>query len=245
MKECDEINTCLKEMNMLPTILIATTKSWNIKLANEMKSIFGSEKIHVITQKEEINLQLIDDINPKYIFFPHWSWMIPRDVYTKYCCIVFHMTDLPFGRGGSPLQNLIVRGISETKISALRVVEDVDAGDIFIKHPLSLHGTAEEIYMRAAKIVFQKMMPYILCKNPKPCPQEGVVTSFIRRTPEMSELHGTTSLEKCYDHIRMLDAEGYPQAFIRYGNLCLRFSRATLTCDGIKADVTIEEVVSE
>ena len=29
------------------------------------------------------------------------------------------MTDLPYGRGGSPLQNLIIRGFESTKISAI------------------------------------------------------------------------------------------------------------------------------
>ena len=59
------------------------------------------------------------------------------------------MTDLPFGRGGSPLQNLITRGISKTKISALRCNEEIDAGPIYLKRPLSLHGSAEEIYQLA------------------------------------------------------------------------------------------------
>jgi len=56
------------------------------------------------------------------------------------------MTDLPLGRGGSPLQNLIERGIEKTKISALKVEDGVDTGDIFIKEPLNLKGTAEEIF---------------------------------------------------------------------------------------------------
>jgi len=43
------------------------------------------------------------------------------------------MTDLPFGRGGSPLQNLIERGIKKTKISAIKVDGGIDTGDIFFK----------------------------------------------------------------------------------------------------------------
>ena len=42
------------------------------------------------------------------------------------------MTDLPFGRGGSPLQNLIVRGYKETMLSAIKCVGEVDAGPIYI-----------------------------------------------------------------------------------------------------------------
>ena len=51
---------------------------------------------------------------------------IPTEIFTSFECIVFHMTDLPYGRGGSPLQNLIVRGHKKTKVSALKVVKEVD-----------------------------------------------------------------------------------------------------------------------
>ena len=59
------------------------------------------------------------------------------------------MTDLPYGRGGSPLQNLIVRGHSETKISALKVEKKLDTGDIYLKKNLSLEGSAQKIFQRA------------------------------------------------------------------------------------------------
>jgi hypothetical protein len=42
--------------------------------------------------------------------------MIPEDVWTNFECIIFHMTDLPFGQ-----QNLLVPGIYKTKISAIRI----------------------------------------------------------------------------------------------------------------------------
>lgn len=241
------LNTFVKNMDVKDTrtIVIATTKPWNVKLAKEMESCSENGKVHVITQKKELDLHLLDEIKPEYIFFPHWSWKIPCEIFEKYCCIVFHMTDLPFGRGGSPLQNLIVRGIKETKITALRVADEVDAGDIYIKRPLDLYGTAEEIFIRASKIIFHEMIPYILCESPEPYPQEGTVTQFERRTPEMSELQKDMTLEECFDYIRMLDADGYPHAFVRYGNLRIHFSRPKLTGKGIVADVLIEEDMSD
>ena len=47
------------------------------------------------------------------------------------------MTDLPYGRGGSPLQNLIVRGHKHTMISAIKCVKELDAGPIYLKKPLT------------------------------------------------------------------------------------------------------------
>ena len=40
----------------------------------------------------------------------------------------------------------------------------------------------------------------------------------------------------------MLDAEGYPLAFLDYGGLRFEFSRATLRTGRIVADVTIREL---
>jgi len=39
--------------------------------------------------------------------------------------------------------------------------------------------------------------------------------------------------------IRMLDAEGYPHAFVRLGNYKLEFTRASRRTGGIIADVKI------
>jgi methionyl-tRNA formyltransferase len=221
-------------------IIIATTKSWNIKNAVIFKKKFERRfETFIITAKNELNYDNIKQINPKYIFFPHWSWIIPKQVFENFTCIVFHMTDLPFGRGGSPLQNLIDRGIENTKISAIRVDDGIDTGDVYLKKDLNLNGTAEEIFIRASKIIFNDMIPKILEDNPVPQKQSGEVVEFKRRKPEQSEITPEFDLEKIYDYIRMLDAEGYPKAFIRFGNYRLEFSRASLKSGKIVADVEI------
>lgn len=102
----------------------------------------------LITVREGLSTQTLKQVNPEYVFFLHWSSIIPKEIWSNYKCIVFHMTDLPYGRGGSPLQNLIIRNHSETKISALLVDEGLDTGKIFLKRGLSLYGTAEEIFFK-------------------------------------------------------------------------------------------------
>ncbi|MBS4537827.1 methionyl-tRNA formyltransferase [Clostridium sp. D2Q-11] len=223
-------------------VLIVTVKPWNIKKSIQLKKENKNIDVFIITDKNELTYENIRDINPDYIFFPHWSWMIPKDIYSNFNCIVFHMTDLPFGRGGSPLQNLMSRGIKDTKISAIKVDGGIDTGDIYLKEDLNLNGTAEEIFIRASNIVFEKMIPQIIDRKIEPIKQQGDVVSFKRRTPKDSELDTSFDLEKIYDYIRMLDAEGYPNAFIEFGNYRLEFSRASLKNNKIIADVEIVEV---
>ncbi len=128
------------------TYIVATTKDWNIrnfhKMASEIKVGW-----HLITNREDLTFAKIKPLNPKYIFFPHWSWIIPEKVYANFECSLSH--DRPSLRtGASPLQNLIAREIYESKISALKVTEKLDGGPIYLERNLCLHGSAEEIYIR-------------------------------------------------------------------------------------------------
>ena len=145
-------------------------------------------------------------LKPRYVFFPHWSWKVPDDLVAAAECVCFHMTDVPFVRGGSPLQNLVVRGHAETKISALRMVSEVDAGPVYMKRSVSLEGAAHEIFERCARTIFD-MMEEIVVEQPEPVPQSGTPVVFPRRQPAESRLPQSGSPRAIYNHIRMLDAE--------------------------------------
>jgi len=212
----------------LETIIIATIKEWNIANYFQFKNQFEDKyDFHLITDKDELSQENTDKLNPKYIFFPHWSWIIPKGIYSQYECIVFHMTDLPYGRGGSPFQNLIIREVYDTKISALRVTDGLDTGDIYIKEDFNISiGSAEENFIKLSSIVFQKMIPKFLDEKLIATQQEGTVTEFKRRKPKNSKLdiEKEMTLHKLYDFIRMLDAEGYPKAYIGLNNLKMELS---------------------
>lgn len=208
-------------------IIIATIKSWNIKNFFVLKNKFNEIDFFLIDNKEKLTKEYIKKINPDYLFFPHWSWKIPEEIYKNYKCIVFHMTDLPFGKGGSPLQNLIIKGIKQTKISAIDVSKELDSGNIYIKKDLDISiGSAEEIFIKASRIIFFEMIPYIIKNNPTPKKQVGKEVIFKRRKPNESNIlnQKKLDLEKLYDFIRMLDAKNYPLAFIKLENLKIEFS---------------------
>lgn len=223
-------------------IVICTQKSWNVENAQKLKTLYRNKyDITVITEKEKLTPEILSQYEPKYIFIPHWSYIIPEEVFGRWTCVVFHMTDLPFGRGGSPLQNLIVRGFTHTKISAIRVDKGLDTGDIYGKEELELSGTADEILRRASEIIFTKMIPYILEHDPQPVPQSGEVVTFRRRKPEDGRLLAEMDEKTIYDHIRMLDGEGYPNAFMELGDYVLRFCEAQYEDGRVSAKVTFEK----
>lgn len=219
-------------------IIIATIKSWNIERAKALQKKYqGTHDIVIYTTKEEFTADNVRDFCPDYIFLPHWSYIMPKEITDYWECVVFHMTDLPYGRGGSPLQNLIVRGHKETKISALKMTEQLDGGPIYMKHVLSLEGSAQEIYVRCADIIFQEMIPRFLDQGTEkiaPVPQEGNPVVFKRRKPEEGRITTDMKTGQIYDYIRMLDAEGYPRAFIEFGEYRLELEQAEFSDDSDK-----------
>jgi len=72
----------------------------------------------LIKGKENLTISKIQNIDPKFIFFPDWSWIVPNEIIKNYRCICIHESILPKFRGGSPLQNQIIRGIKKTKSTA-------------------------------------------------------------------------------------------------------------------------------
>ena len=218
-------------------IVIATVHKRYDSLVSEIDKISGVNVVG-INDPAELNLEDLKSLSPRYIFFPHWSWKVPSDIVERFECIMFHMTDLPYGRGGSPLQNLIARGISETKITAFRCTDELDAGPIYLKENFSLFGTADEIFLRALDVV-EGMVKRILSNGITPVEQEGEVTVFQRRSANDGNVAELDSLGSVFDYIRMLDGEGYPPAFIETENLVFEFSRGSFKGDSVLADVRI------
>lgn len=222
----------------MKTYLLVTEKIWHHELFEDLL-ISKSGNWIIINQKENFTLNKIESLKPDYIFIPHWSHIIPSEIFLRYECILFHMTDLPFGRGGSPLQNLIVLDYKETVISAIRVEKGLDTGPIYLKSKLSLLGTAEEIFIRSGLII-KDMIFSIIENNISPQLQSGNISNFRRRKRSESNISSLSDINKVYDYIRMLDAEGYPNAFLETESLLFEFSRASLKANKtIIADVRI------
>lgn len=220
--------------------LVAGCKSWNRRVFAESLSQLPGRWVFVAS-RDELTPERVNELQPRFIFFLHWSWKVPEQIVNDHECVCFHMTAVPYGRGGSPLQNLIVRGHRTTKLTALRMTAEFDAGPVYLQEPLSLEGNAEEILLRASRLSAE-MIKTILIRQPAPRPQSGPVTVFKRRKPEESRIPATPSLDGLHDFIRMLDGEGYPPAFLEHGGYRYEFSRSTAYDGRIHADVRITPI---
>lgn len=223
--------------------LVVGSKPWNRRIFDTVLCHYPGQW-HFIGTPDDLTLDTLHTWQPRYVFVLHWSWRVPDAMIQQYECVCFHMTDVPYGRGGSPLQNLIIRGHRQTKLTALRMTPELDAGPVYAKADLSLEGNAEEILLRATELS-ARMIAQIIQEQPEPVPQTGDVVVFKRRQPNDSEILPVDSLQALHDVIRMLDAEGYPKAFLTHQGFRYEFSRAALYDGRIVADVTITPIEAD
>jgi methionyl-tRNA formyltransferase len=187
--------------------------------------------IEIITANEigEIQEKINSGINFDTIFFPHYSKMVPSQFLKQQNCIGFHTGDLPSDRGGSPIQHKILRGEYSTFVSAIKLIEEVDAGDILCQESISLeHGSIESILRDISKII-ARFIKLILVDSPIPTPQRGASRNSPRLKPQASELNlDNLELRQIYDRIRMLDGLDYPSAYLQFSRFRLILSHAHL-----------------
>ena len=216
--------------------LVASSKDWFNKLPKSKE--YKKLAISCIAEKDELSIDKLDKINPRYIFFPHWSWKVEPEIYERYECIAFHTAPLPFGRGGSPIQNLILRGFEESPICALRMNATLDSGPIYLKKEVRLDGNLDEIFTRIARYI-EEMIINICENNPEPVKQEGNSYTFKRLTHDDNELESSLSLKEIYDRIRMVDGDCYQNSYINFGEYKIEFKHAEINNNEILAKVRL------
>lgn len=205
-------------------IVIASSKKW-FKLEQEINE---NNEVTFIETKDQLTIKKLVNISPDFIFFPHWNWVVPESVFKRFKCVLFHTAPLPYGRGGSPIQNLIIRGFKEAPVCALAMGSELDAGDIYAHYNISLQGSLTEIFQRM-NIIINILIKQIIREIPEPKKQNGKKFEFRRLSEKDNVIQKDFSIAKIYDYIRMLQHEEYPNPFIIFGDLKIEFSSVEKT----------------
>ena len=205
-------------------ILFVSSKKWFF-LNKDIKKLIKKKNIYKITDKKKFNLKNISKINPTKIFFPHWSYKVPNKILKNFECICFHTAPLPYGRGGSPIQNLIIRKFKKAPVCAIKMTNKIDSGPIYLKKNISLNGSLNEIFERISDAVLF-MITKIIKNKIIPKHQSGKPLYFKRINEKDSLINQFEKLDGVYDKIRMLDSEEYPNAYFKFGNTIIKLQGA-------------------
>ena len=181
----------------------------------------------LLKNPKKLTLNYVKKINPEFIFFPDWSWIVPKTILENYKCVCFHESNLPKFRGGSPIQNQIIRGVKKTKTTAFLMDEGLDTGVILLQRSLSFEGSLDNIFERMILNDYQMIIKIINGKYTIK-KQHGIPTTYKRRKPQESELKNLNySKNHLYNFIRML-SDPYPNAYIKVGKRKIVFKSAKL-----------------
>ena len=121
--------------------VICAYRDYGIQLFENLRKQFD---FTLIKSKKQLTYNSIKRINPSIIFFPDWSWKVPEEIVRNFKCVCFHEAPLPKFRGGSPIQNQILRGKTKTKTTAFIMNEKIDAGNIILQKDLSYKNISDK-----------------------------------------------------------------------------------------------------
>jgi methionyl-tRNA formyltransferase len=134
--------------------------------------------------------------------------------------LVVHESDLPCGKGWSPLTWQILEGKNEIPITLFEAAGGVDSGTIYLRRSIHLRGNelnAEIKHKQGEATIelileFFKKYPKIEGEN-----QKGKESFYPRRTPKDSELDIYKSINEQFNLLRVCDNERYPAWFTHKG----------------------------
>ena len=218
-------------------VLCSTPEYYSYRLFNRLFNKYNKTWL-LITDKDCFNNNIMK-ILPIQCYFLHWPYIIPNNIYNNIECINFHTSNLPYGRGGSPLQNQIIENIYLSHIYSLRVCENgIDKGPYYNKQQISLQGNIFDIFLLISNMAFE-MICDIIDNNISPTHLNDDYNNHIYKRIKNNKLVTGLELNKIYDQIRMRDFKYYEKTYIEIDNVKISFSRAYFDGDKIICDAEI------
>lgn len=199
-------------------VLCVGYRDWALSIYHQIAQRLNNINFTIIDNKEQYDSISIEQHNPDYILFYGWSWIIDDSIIKRYRCIMLHPSKLPKYRGGSPIQNQIIAGESESAVTLFLMSEKMDAGGIYFQQDISLDGHIQDIFNRIIKTGIIGTIQ-LLTEQLMPKPQDETKATYCkRRLAHQSEITmdelQNQSTQYLYNKIRMLE-DPYPNAFIK------------------------------
>jgi UDP-2,4-diacetamido-2,4,6-trideoxy-beta-L-altropyranose hydrolase len=135
---------------------------------------------------------------------------------------VVHESDLPKGKGWSPVTWKIIDGYSHIPVSLLSVSEKIDSGDIFLTSKIDLDGDEliEEVRQKqfeCTKNVCLKLIENFEEIKINRVKQEGTSSFYKKRSKKDSILNIDKSIKDQFNILRVVDNIKYPAYFKMHG----------------------------
>jgi len=132
-------------MNSIKSIIFAGYRKWSIEIFNNMQKKYPSTNWYLADNQEKLK-DLFSIENVDVVILAGWSWILSEDQVNSKMVVGLHPSDLPDYAGGSPIQNQILDGLIDSKMTLFKLNSEIDTGDFIYKERMSLSGTMKEIF---------------------------------------------------------------------------------------------------
>ncbi len=193
------------------TILVDNPKSWLVTYALQIQ-----DKLSMSHDVSFCNMA--DNVEQGDILFLLGCTSIikPEILKRNRYNFVVHESDLPKGRGWSPVSWQVVEGKNKIPIMLIEAAEAVDSGDIYLRDYFSLDGTEllGEIKEKQGKKTVELVLDFMKTwPDITPVSQKGSPQYYRRRTMEDNRLEIDKSISENFKYLRVADNEKFPAWF--------------------------------
>lgn len=131
--------------------------------------------------------------------------------------LVVHESDLPMGKGWSPLTHQVLEGKNKIPVTLFEADKSFDGGKIYFKKFIDLNGDEliDELREKQAQMTFYLIDKFLRERSDIiGVKQKGKETFYQRRNPSHSELDINKSILENFNLLRVVDNQRYPAFFI-------------------------------
>jgi len=223
-------------------LLFSADNLWSRYLFSKLRIQYNPSEVDwIFCNTEEDYSMITEDVS--WAFFFHWGHIVPKSIHSGNNCVTVHTSNLPHNRGGSPIQNQIVKNVKFSRVNLIKMSDVVDGGPVYCSKPITLSGDLTDIWITIADGSYE-LINKCIKENLIPKEQQEFIAPEKRRRDNQLPIESSTDVFELYDFIRMLDGEGYENSHLNISDFKISFSRAKIMTDNrLMADVIIEKKV--
>lgn len=199
---------------MLIQLLVDNPTSWIVPYAVKLKKLitkrFNFPVILIHNHEDVVKGDVLCLLSCEKIF--------KKLNYNDYNLVV-HESELPYGKGWSPLTWQVLEGKCKIPITLFEATEAVDSGRIYAQDVIELNGSEllSEIKHKQGLKTIDLILKFFNCFPMEGKKQKGKETFYKRRTLKDSELDIDKTITEQFDLLRISDNERYPAYFLMNG----------------------------
>jgi methionyl-tRNA formyltransferase len=162
-------------------------------------------KLTALSRGIRVVESLDEPLDAETIVLVSYGRLIPRTLLERHLWLNVHPSLLPRWRGAAPVERAIMTGDTETGVTVIKLVEELDAGPIAAQRsfPIDPDDDAGAVYDRAAEVGAELVEQALQAPTFTPQPKEGI-TYAEKLTPADRELDLSRPAEELERRVRAL-----------------------------------------